>query len=237
MSFSAKKFSENPKFTRNSNSGASALVTETESKHASAKGPIQVVVHGFTLEIDTGVFNPSFSNIGDLLARHMNILPGEFVLDFGTGSGIQALVAAKTACQVIATDKQVEAVACAIKNVRRNGLTEKIKVLCGDLFDPLPDNCFFDTIISNFPFVPWKPETAWQHANFDYEHRSLRKFLQQAKQYLKPTGRIVMTWSDLGDTDYFLGLAAELDYNVGILVERKVAEVNHFVFQLKINEK
>jgi ribosomal protein L11 methyltransferase len=59
--------------------------------------------------------------------------PGMRVLDLGTGSGILALVAAKMgAAEVLAVDRDPDAVRAARRNVRANGLGRRVRLLRSD---------------------------------------------------------------------------------------------------------
>ncbi|WP_243697038.1 DUF7059 domain-containing protein [Labedella endophytica] len=73
------------------------------------------------------------------------------VLDLGTGCGIQALHASRTADRVVATDISERAVDLARANARLNGITT-IEVRLGSLFDPVAGERF-DRIVTNPPFV------------------------------------------------------------------------------------
>ncbi|MFC1766658.1 peptide chain release factor N(5)-glutamine methyltransferase, partial [Planctomycetota bacterium] len=80
------------------------------------------------------------------------------VLDLCTGSGCMAVAIAKNVpeAKVTATDICDEALSIAAKNVEKHGLTERVQLLSGDLFEPiLPqlDNGHFDLIVSNPPYV------------------------------------------------------------------------------------
>ncbi len=75
------------------------------------------------------------------------------VLDVGTGSGAIA-VALATECkdiQVTATDLSREALAVAKDNADRNGVTDRIAFLQGDLFAAVTG--LFDLIVSNPPYI------------------------------------------------------------------------------------
>ena len=225
---------DSSKYDRANHPNLSALVAGTEAQHAASTHPIEVSLHGLTLEVDPGVFNPALSNVGDLLAAQMNIRDGEVVLDLGTGSGFQALVAARKASKVVASDSQMRACTCAKKNIDRYQLSQKIQVLCGDLFDPITADIKFDTILFNFPFVPWKAESDWQKANFDEGHANLKRFLEQAPNHLQLSGRILMTWSDVGDTQYFFGLAEQYGYKIRSIAEREAKGIKHYVIELTV---
>jgi SAM-dependent methyltransferase len=76
---------------------------------------------------------------------------GETVLDLGTGSGIQALLAARHAMHVIATDLSPRALNFAALNLRLNGMTN-VELRQGNLYAPVAE-CQFDLLVANPPFV------------------------------------------------------------------------------------
>ncbi|MGB4779508.1 methyltransferase, partial [Microbacterium sp.] len=73
------------------------------------------------------------------------------VLDVGTGSGIQALRARRTAASVVATDVSERALAFTRLNALLNGV-DGIETRHGDLFEPVAGE-LFDRVVSNPPFV------------------------------------------------------------------------------------
>jgi release factor glutamine methyltransferase len=82
----------------------------------------------------------------------------QFVCDLCTGSGCIAVAIARNYpnCRIIATDICDAALSVAAKNVEMYGLEERVKLLCGDLFDPIMpqlDVEKFDLIVCNPPYV------------------------------------------------------------------------------------
>ena len=75
---------------------------------------------------------------------------GGSVLDLGTGSGIQALHALRTASRVVGTDVSPRAIRFAALNAALNGV--EIDLRLGDLYAPVAGERF-DRIVSNPPFV------------------------------------------------------------------------------------
>jgi methylase of polypeptide subunit release factors len=208
------------------------LVAEIERRHAELTSTQRITLHGYAFDVDPGVFHPAFSQVGDLLASHLMIAPGATVLDLGTGTGFLAVVAAGLGSRVLALDRQLEAVSCARRNAELNGLQAKVEVRQSDLFAAVAATETFDVIIANFPFVPWSPETDWQRHNFDAGHQGLKQLLKQAKLHLRPGGRIFLTWSDLGDTDYFFTLMAQENYVCRKVATRKQGEIGFYVYEL-----
>nr|WP_308012791.1 methyltransferase [Microbacterium paraoxydans] len=72
-------------------------------------------------------------------------------LDLGTGCGIQALLVARRAGTVVATDISARALAYAELNARLNGVAN-IEFRQGSMFEPVAGEAF-DLIVSNPPFV------------------------------------------------------------------------------------
>lgn len=78
-----------------------------------------------------------FTSDAVLLANLAKVKKGDVVADFGTGSGIIAvLIAAKTnAARIYALEKQKIMCELASKNVKYNNLEDKIEVVGGDIAD------------------------------------------------------------------------------------------------------
>ena len=76
------------------------------------------------------------------------------VVDVGTGSGAiaVAIAAAAAEAEVWATDTSRAAVALARLNVRRHGLHNRVRVLRGDLLEPVPGP--IDMVVANLPYLP-----------------------------------------------------------------------------------
>jgi methylase of polypeptide subunit release factors len=77
--------------------------------------------------------------------------PVESVLDLGTGCGIQAMHASRSATRVVATDISARAVEIARANAVLNDI-DNIEVRLGSLFEPVAGERF-DRIVTNPPFV------------------------------------------------------------------------------------
>ena len=67
------------------------------------------------------------------------------VLDMGTGSGVNGIVAASRSRDVLAVDVNPAAVACARDNAERNGVADRMEVRESDLFQNASGR--FDLII------------------------------------------------------------------------------------------
>ena len=101
------------------------------------RGAKRVEVLGNTYEVTENVMNPRYSITGKFLAQNLDAGPDDEVLDMCTGSGILAVTAAKEGAEVTAVDILPDAVECARRNVRLNGVGDRVEVLEGDLFAPI----------------------------------------------------------------------------------------------------
>ena len=105
------------------------------------------------LSVSGSVYSPAEDSF--LLAKHSVTLKGR-ILDFGCGSGIQALANAKAnpSNEVIGVDINPEAVACATGNAKRNKI-RNARFVVSDLFGSLNGmEGKFDGIIFNPPYLP-----------------------------------------------------------------------------------
>jgi release factor glutamine methyltransferase len=77
------------------------------------------------------------------------------MIDIGTGSGAiaVALAAHLPGASITATDLSVAALAMARRNAERNGVTDRIRFLAGDLLVPVTGERF-EIVVSNPPYVP-----------------------------------------------------------------------------------
>ena len=83
---------------------------------------------------------------------------GERALDVGTGNGIQAILLASHAAQVVATDVNPRALAYARFNAALNGI-ENVETREGSFFEPVAGEKF-DLVVVNPPYVV-SPESAY----------------------------------------------------------------------------
>jgi methylase of polypeptide subunit release factors len=119
----------------------------------------------------------------------------ERALDIGTGSGAQALLAARHSDQVIATDLNPRAVAFTALNAALNGI-DNLEVRLGSLFDPVAGETF-DLITCNAPYVV-SPEDRWQYrdaAGFEADQLS-QTVVTQVPKHLNQDGFgcVLVSW-------------------------------------------
>ena len=141
------------------------------------------------------------------------------VLDLGTGSGIQALQAARTASRVIATDVSARALDYARLNAALNAVGLDLRL--GSLYAPVAGERF-DRIVSNPPFVI-TPRGATGVPDYTYRDGGrtgdglVEAVVRGARDHLRPGGiaQTLGNWELRGDAaeaaDRVLGWAEGLD--------------------------
>lgn len=144
------------------------------------------------------VFAPTRSEYLDLVAQEP--LPGNgspVVFDLGTGTGVlAAILARRGAAEVVATDLNPRAVRCAQDNLRRLGLSERVRVLETDLW---PSGRRADLVVCNPPWLPGNPASALELGIYDPPSAMLNRFLDGLPGHLTPRGEGWLILSDLAE--------------------------------------
>jgi SAM-dependent methyltransferase len=116
--------------------------------------------------------------------------PCEAMLDLGTGTGIAAMAAARTAEHVWGTDIAARSVLFAALNCKLNAI-ENSTVAQGDLYEAVK-GLTFDRIVSHPPYVPARQDTMiFRDAGEDGE-RIIRRVVEGLPEFLRPGGRFYM---------------------------------------------
>ena len=148
-----------------------------------------------------GVFSPVRGEYLDLVAQAPLPAPlPELAFDIGTGTGVLAAILARRGIgQVVATDMEARALACARDNLERLGLMQQVELLQADLFPPGRASL----IVCNPPWLPARPSSVLEHAVYDPDSRMLKGFLDGLAAHLLPGGE---GWLILSDFAEHLGL-------------------------------
>ena len=131
----------------------------------------------------------------------------QYICDLCTGSGCIAVAIAKNFpdARVTATDISAAALEVAARNVKKHHLTEHVRLLCGDLFEPVIhqlDVNQFDLIVCNPPYVSTAEYEKLDKNIKDYEPASAllagddgldvyRRIIDKVYDFLKP-GAVLM---------------------------------------------
>jgi release factor glutamine methyltransferase len=132
----------------------------------------------------------------------------QYVCDLCTGSGCIAVAIAKNFpdARITATDISAAALAVAARNVEKHRLTEQVRLLCGDLFEPIIrqlDVSQFDLIVCNPPYVSTAEYENLDKNIKDYEPASAllagedgmdvyRRIIEKVNEFLKPGAALML---------------------------------------------
>lgn len=162
----------------------------------------------------------------------------QYVCDLCTGSGCIAAAIAKnfTEARVTATDISAAALAVAARNVEKHQLKEQVRLLCGDLFEPVIkqlDVGLFDLIVCNPPYVSTSEYEILNKNIKDYEPQFAllagedgmdvyRRIVKKVDKFLKPGAAMML------EIGYAQGPAVrELLEQTGAFAEIKIEKDFH----------
>ncbi|MBN1503191.1 methyltransferase [Candidatus Woesearchaeota archaeon] len=146
------------------------------------------------------------------------------VLDMGTGSGIQALEAAKKAEKVIAIDINPLATEYAKKKAKKASIAN-VRFIVSDLFEKVPKTKF-DLILFNPPYLQKEvgiEDKAIMGGKEGYELTV--RFLESVAPYMKQDGKVLLVSSSLIKQDKTVETIQKH------LLEQQVLERNHIFFE------
>ena len=201
-----------------SNEAVDGLHVWHERAYAELKalGATSVRAYGLQLETPEGVFPPAessdYSNV--ILA---DVRPDDRVLDMGTGSGIQALLAATVSADVLGVDVNPLAVAAAEANATRNGLDSRARFLVSDLFASADGR--FDLIVFDPPFRWFRPRDPLEAAICDENYRTLTSFVREVREHLRPRGRVLLNFGTSADIAYLYRLLDDEEFQWSVAAE------------------
>ena len=132
----------------------------------------------------------------------------QYVCDLCTGSGCIAVAIAKNFpdARITATDISAAALEVADRNIEKHRLKEQVRLLCGDLFEPVIqqlDVSQFDLIVCNPPYVSTSEYENLDKNIKDYEPQSAllagedgmdvyQKIVEKVDDFLKPGAALML---------------------------------------------
>jgi release factor glutamine methyltransferase len=162
----------------------------------------------------------------------------QFICDLCSGCGCVAIAIARNFanCQVVATDISDAALAAAERNITRHGLGARLKLLKGDLFEPLIPGtgaAKFDLIVCNPPYVSETEFEKLAKNVRDFEPKLaltagpdgldvIKRIVSGAGRFLKPAAALMLEIGNdqgpaaqkfLQNSGRFETISIEKDYN------------------------
>jgi len=155
--------------------------------------------------------------VSRLFAKIVEIRKGDIVFDIGTGTGVLAVWAALgPSGEVYAVDPVPEHCELAEQNARLHGVGQKVHVLVGSLFDPLPQNLKADVIIGDVSGIADGPGKAlgWYSSEVPTGGGDgtevIIDMLRQTHRHLAPGGKLYFPVAvGLSDDDKVMNVARQ----------------------------
>jgi release factor glutamine methyltransferase len=155
---------------------------------------------------------------------------GDRVLDMGTGSGVNAILAARNGAQVVAVDINPH----ALTAVRANAVSDRVEVRQSNVFSTVDE--VFDLIVFDPPFRWFPPRDLLEAAMTDEGYRAMTTFFRQAREHLAPGGRMLIFFGTSGDLAYLQRLVDETGFSSEVVARDELTRdgwrVDYFTFRL-----
>jgi release factor glutamine methyltransferase len=196
-----------------------------------------VRVAGLQLLVLPGVFSPALHFTSRVFARFLSRLGaiprGGTVLDLGTGTGVLAIVAARSgAARVVAVDINPAAVRCARSNAARNGAQSVVEVREGNGFGPV-DAERFDLVVCNPPYFRGEPKSLAERAflggpNLEW----FTNFGRELHNHLHTGGHALISLGDAAEIDSILRLLGGCGWRIEQVARRDILVEIIYLFKL-----
>lgn len=175
---------------------------------------------GLHLHVPAGVFPPM--PVSDVLGRVVieRVRPGQRVLDVGCGAGANAVLAAQRGADVVGIDVNPASVEASRANAAANGAAERTTFLVSDLFDDVDGT--FDVMLIDPPFRWFPARSMLARAVTDEGFGTLRRFLAEAPDRLRPGGEVLVFYGSSGDVAHLDERAAAAGFESETVAERTV---------------
>ena len=187
------------------------------------EGLQSLVVGDLKLNLKTSsrTFKPNTTS--NILAEYASrdIKEGCVVLDLGCGIAPLSIFAAKKGARMVyAVDLEEEACELARENARLNNVDYKIRILCGDLFEPVK-GIMFDLIIDDVSGIAEEIalKSSWYNKHIplggaDGIEPTIR-MLDRVKEYLKEDGILYFPVLSLARSERIIEKAVEVFGEIG----------------------
>lgn len=210
-------------------------------KHRNHTGVYWQDFQGLKLKVSPDVFNPAYTKVSGLLAENIKVNRGDKVLDMFCGTGVLGLLASRLAIKIVGIDINPLAIDCATANALSMGVSHKVDLRVGDLWEAVKTHERFDLIIANPPLLPINPTSLLEMAVADSPKMTLMtRFVGGCHKYLSPGGRVLMTFSNACKTvfqnplQHITFLARNAGLETSVVAEMDVGYEIYRVLQFNI---
>ena len=159
---------------------------------------------------------------------------GGRVLDMGTGSGVNAILAATKCARAVAVDINPHALAAARANAELNGVADLVEVKYSDVFSEVEGT--FDLVVFDPPFRWFCPRDLLEAAMTDEGYRAITAFFRELRSHLAPGGRVLVFFGTSGDLGYVQQLAADCGFVSEVVARGEITRdgwrVEYYTFRL-----
>lgn len=191
---------------------------------------------GLTLVVPADVMpiTPVSHTLGDAILAEVR--DGERVLDMGTGSGVNGILAATKGAHVVAVDINPHAVEAAVANAARNGVSDRVDVRLGDVFSTVDGE--FHLIVFDPPFRWFAPRDLREMASTDENYRAMTTFFRGAASHLAAGGRMLIFFGTSGDIAFLRHVADDNGFATEVVgenaVERDGITTRYYTFRMTL---
>jgi len=187
----------------------------------------KIIIHKNVFPVDS-----PFSFSSKITAKKIPKNAG-IVLDVGTGTGVQAIIAAKRgAKKVIAIDIDDNSLENAKENIKIHKLEKVIELRKSDLFNNIKENEKFDLIISQLPFADVNYTSPIGYFLFDVDFKLHERLLKEGKNHLNPNGKIFIPSGDVANEKRLKELIKKYHYEILKIEEEMFQNLNWKVYIL-----
>lgn len=159
-------------------------------RHRALRDPYECVFGGANLLVPRGVFVPSLSNASLVLLESVQFEGRSRCLDMFCGSGAFGIIAALRGAQSVLVDKSHLAADCARSNAERNGLSDRVQVVVGDVLTASSSLGRFDLVIANPPLLPQAPHSEYSEALASPDFSAIRSFISGLSSWLQDSSSV-----------------------------------------------
>lgn len=184
---------------------------------------LKMALDDMVIYVWKGVYPPSDDTF--LVLDNLKLDGGELVLDIGTGTGVLAIKCALMGCYAVGIDINRVAIKNAQFNAKTNNVERSTSFLCSDATSALRDNCEFDVVIMNPPYLPSTgipsiDDPSW---NGGLNGTSLiQKVVKEVHRVLSRNGKLYFVVSSLSKYDDVFSYLRSMNLQPVIVAEKKL---------------